>query len=213
MIMQPGNNLTSGRRDVLSSRLACTRQLAERRRWISASLGPRRGACPARWSSSAVLPTPPRRRPPANSSHLNTTGYQVRREFSLTEGSARGTRGRLGPRGRDQRGLVAGTRYSDLGGGRGSRTGQTSAGSRRGRRVRPRWGGELCAGHKVSTHAGRSCPFVVLTFLLGRGRRTCSAVRRRTGRSRSGGACRRSRGFRAGRRLRRRVIARCAAQR
>ena len=40
------------------------------------------------------------------------------REFSLTEGAARGTRGRLGPRGRDQRGLVAGTRCSNLSSGR-----------------------------------------------------------------------------------------------
>ena len=40
----------------------------------------------------------------------DTAGYHpVRREFSLTEGAARGTRGRLGSRGRDQRGLVAGT--------------------------------------------------------------------------------------------------------
>jgi hypothetical protein len=38
-----------------------------------------------------------------------------RREFSLTEGAARGTRGRPGPRGRDQRGLVAGTQCSGLG--------------------------------------------------------------------------------------------------
>ena len=30
------------------------------------------------------------------SSHLNTTGYQFCREFSLTEGAARGTRGHLG---------------------------------------------------------------------------------------------------------------------
>ena len=45
----------------------------------------------------------------------------TRREFSLTEGAARGTCGRLGPRGRDQRGLVTGTRCSNLGSGRGSR--------------------------------------------------------------------------------------------
>src|SRR5712691_12134712 len=35
----------------------------------------------------------------------DTAGYDpVAREFSLTEGAARGTRGHLGPRGRDQRG-------------------------------------------------------------------------------------------------------------
>jgi hypothetical protein len=52
----------------------------------------------------------------------DTPGYHpLVREFSLTEGAARGTRGRLGPRGRDQRGLVAGTRCSNLGSGRGSR--------------------------------------------------------------------------------------------
>jgi hypothetical protein len=40
------------------------------------------------------------------------------RELSLTEGAARGTRGHLGPGGRDQRGLVAGTQCSSLGCGR-----------------------------------------------------------------------------------------------
>jgi hypothetical protein len=39
----------------------------------------------------------------------DTAGYHpFRREFSLTEGAARGTRGHLGPGGRDQRGSWAG---------------------------------------------------------------------------------------------------------
>jgi hypothetical protein len=51
----------------------------------------------------------------ANSSHLNATGYQFAREFSLTEGAARGTRGHLGPGGRDQRGFVAVIMVLELG--------------------------------------------------------------------------------------------------
>jgi hypothetical protein len=43
-----------------------------------------------------------------NPSHLNTTGYQFGREFSLTEDAARRTRGHLGCGGRDQRGFVSG---------------------------------------------------------------------------------------------------------
>ena len=46
----------------------------------------------------------------------DTAGYtQFRREFSLTEGAARGTRGHLGPGGRDQRGFVAGIMVLELG--------------------------------------------------------------------------------------------------
>ena len=48
----------------------------------------------------------------------------------------------------------------------------------------------------------------VLTFPVGRGCRTCLVVRRRTGRRRSDGACRRSRGLRTVRPLGHRVIAR-----
>jgi hypothetical protein len=43
-------------------------------------------------------------------------GYHpITREFSLTEGAARGTRGRLGPGGRDQRGFVAVIMVLELG--------------------------------------------------------------------------------------------------
>jgi hypothetical protein len=44
----------------------------------------------------------------ANSSHLNTSDYQFRREFSLTEGSAPGTRGYPEAGFRYRRGFVAG---------------------------------------------------------------------------------------------------------
>jgi hypothetical protein len=44
-----------------------------------------------------------------NSSHSNTTVYQFRREFSLTEGSVRGTRGCLEDVCRYRRRLAAGT--------------------------------------------------------------------------------------------------------
>ena len=45
----------------------------------------------------------------------DTAGYQFAREFSLTEGAARGTRGHLGPGGRDQRGFVEGIMVLELG--------------------------------------------------------------------------------------------------
>jgi hypothetical protein len=41
--------------------------------------------------------------------------HQLRREFSRTEGAARGTRGPLGPGGRDQRVFVAGSMVLELG--------------------------------------------------------------------------------------------------
>ena len=41
--------------------------------------------------------------------------HPVAREFSLTEGAARGTRGHLGPGGRDQRVFVAGIMVLELG--------------------------------------------------------------------------------------------------
>jgi hypothetical protein len=44
---------------------------------------------------------------PPNSSHPNTTGYQFPREFSLTEGSAPGTRGSSGSECCDPRGFMA----------------------------------------------------------------------------------------------------------
>src|SRR5262249_36126142 len=47
--------------------------------------------------------------------HSNTTGYQAAREFSLTEGAARGTHGHLGPGGRDRRGFVRSSWCSNLG--------------------------------------------------------------------------------------------------
>jgi len=46
-----------------------------------------------------------------NSSYPNTTGYQYPREFSLTEGSAPGTRGCLEAGCRYQRRFVAGDRW------------------------------------------------------------------------------------------------------
>jgi hypothetical protein len=46
----------------------------------------------------------------------DTAGYHLlAREFSLTEGAARGTRGHLGPGGRDQRGFVAVIMMLELG--------------------------------------------------------------------------------------------------
>jgi len=41
--------------------------------------------------------------------------YQFAREFSLTEGAARRTRGHLGPGGRDQLGFVEGSMVLELG--------------------------------------------------------------------------------------------------
>jgi hypothetical protein len=80
--------------------------------------------------------------PPANSSHLNTTGYQFRREFSLTEGAARGTRGHLGPGGRDQCGFVAGIMVLERGqrpGIQGRMTGSEAECRRRGPMPRSAW--------------------------------------------------------------------------
>jgi hypothetical protein len=52
----------------------------------------------------------------------DTAGYHsVAREFSLTEGAARGTRGHLGPGGHDQGGFVEGIMVLELGQRPGSR--------------------------------------------------------------------------------------------
>src|SRR5262249_30055576 len=75
------------------------------------------------WTASECRRTSPRGWPAGNSSFLNTTVYQFRREFSLTEGAARGTRGHLGPGGRDQRGLVGRRTVLELGPRPGSRCG------------------------------------------------------------------------------------------
>jgi hypothetical protein len=59
--------------------------------------------------------------PTPAAAHLPSHPNQKRYQFSLTEGAARGTCGRLGPRGRDQRGVGDGHTVLELGSGRGSR--------------------------------------------------------------------------------------------
>ena len=68
-------------------------------------------------STARAPPADPSSRPAPARPAAGGTGYHpLAREFSLIDGAARGTRGHLGPGGRDQRGFVAGSPWrSNLG--------------------------------------------------------------------------------------------------